>query len=59
MAIKAMRIITLAFSEDELPIDGTGSNVPLVITARMAGYEVKRLFVDQGSSDDIMFWDLF
>jgi hypothetical protein len=27
--------------------------------ARMAGYEVKRLFVDQGSSADIMFWDLF
>jgi hypothetical protein len=27
--------------------------------ARMAGYEVKRLFVDQGSSADIIFWDLF
>ena len=27
--------------------------------AKMAGYEVKRLFVDQGSSADIMFWDLF
>jgi hypothetical protein len=25
----------------------------------MAGYDVKRLFVDQGSSADIMFWDLF
>jgi hypothetical protein len=25
----------------------------------MAGYEVKRLFVDQGSSAEIMFWDFF
>jgi hypothetical protein len=59
MSVKAMRRMTLAFSEDDLPIDGTGSNAPLVITARMVGYEVKRLFVDQGSSADIMFWDLF
>ena len=29
------------------------------ITARMAGYEVKRLVVDKGSPADIMFWDLF
>jgi hypothetical protein len=57
--VKAMRRITLAFSKDDLPIDGTGSNAPLVISARMARYEVKRLFVDQGSSADIMFWDLF
>jgi hypothetical protein len=54
-----MRRMTLAFSEGDLPIDDTGSNAPLVITARMAGYEVKRLFIDQGSSDDIIFWDLF
>ena len=59
MAVKAMRRMTSAFSEDDLPIDGTGSNAPLVITARMTGYEVKRLFVNQGSSADIMFWDLF
>jgi hypothetical protein len=25
----------------------------------MVGYEVKRLFVDQGSLADIMFWDIF
>jgi hypothetical protein len=59
MTVKTMRRMTLAFSEDDLPINGTGSNAPLVIMARMAGYEVKRLFVDQGSSADIMFWDLF
>jgi hypothetical protein len=59
MTVKAMRRMTLAFLEDDLPIDGTGSNAPVVIMARMAGYEVKRLFMDQGSSDDIMFWHLF
>ena len=59
MAVKGMRRMTLAFSEDDLPIDGTGSNALLVITARKAGFEVKRLFVDQGSSADIMFLDLF
>jgi hypothetical protein len=51
--------MTLAFSEDDLLIDDTISNAPLVISASMAGYEVKRLFVDQESSVDIMFWDLF
>jgi hypothetical protein len=53
--VNAMKKMTLAFSEDELPLDGTGSNAPLVISARMAGYEVKRLFIDQRSSADIMF----
>ena len=37
MAVKAMRRVTLAFTEDDLPTDGTGSNAPLVIIARMAG----------------------
>lgn len=54
-----MKRMTLAFFEEDLPIDGMGSNARLVISAVMAGYEVKRLFVDQGSSADIMFWDLF
>ena len=49
MAVKAMKRITLTFTEDDLPTDGAGSNAPLVIMAKMAGYEVKRLFVDQGS----------
>ena len=40
MAVKVIRRMTLAFLEDDLPIDETGSNAPLVITARMAGYEV-------------------
>jgi hypothetical protein len=57
MAVKVIRRMTLAFLEDDLPIDETGSNAPLVITTSMAGYEVKRLFVDQGSSTEIMFWD--
>jgi hypothetical protein len=52
-------MMTLTFSEEDLHIDDTGSNAPLVISAVMAGYKVKRLFVDQGSSTDIMFWDLF
>jgi hypothetical protein len=55
MAVKAVRRVTLAFTEDDLPTDGTRSNAPLVVMARMEGYEVKRLFVDQGSSADIMF----
>jgi hypothetical protein len=59
LAVKAMRRMTLAFSEDDLLIDGTGSNAPLVISATIAWYEVKRLYFDQGNSADIMFWDLF
>jgi hypothetical protein len=46
LTVKAMRRMTLAFLEDDLPLDGMGSNTPPFISARMAGYEVKRLFVD-------------
>jgi hypothetical protein len=38
MAVKAVRRVTLAFTEDYLPTDGTGSNAPLIVMARMAGY---------------------
>jgi hypothetical protein len=31
----------------------------LVIAANLNGYEVHLIFIDQGSSADIMFWSLF
>jgi hypothetical protein len=46
LTVNAMRRIILAFSEDDLALDSTRSNAPLVISATMAGYEGKRLFVD-------------
>jgi hypothetical protein len=31
----------------------------LVVSVEMEGYKVKCIFVDQGSSVEIMFWDIF
>ena len=36
-----------------------GDNELLIIAANLNGFEVHRIFIDQGSSADIMFWSLF
>ena len=36
-----------------------GHNNPMIISAMMVNEEVKRFFVDHGSSIDIIFWDMF
>jgi hypothetical protein len=49
----------LSFSDADLPQEQVRNNEPLLIDTNMAGFEVHRIFVDQGSSADIMFWSLF
>lgn len=49
----------LYFFDEDLGDILPDHNDPLVITAYMANFEVRRVFVDQGSSVDIMFYDLF
>lgn len=49
----------LSFSGADFSEERVGDNETLVITANLGGYEVHRIFIDQESSTDIMFWDLF
>jgi hypothetical protein len=49
----------LSFSDTDLPQEHVRDNEPLVIAASMAGFEVHRIFVDQGNSADVMFWSVF
>ena len=57
--IKASILPALSFSEE----DKMGTIQPhddaLVVTLRIGNYDVKRVMVDQGSSADIMYPDLF
>jgi hypothetical protein len=41
MAMKAMRRMTLAFIEDDLPTDGTGSNAPWLLRPEWRGRREK------------------
>jgi hypothetical protein len=45
----------LLFSDVDLPEERVRENEPLVAAANLEGYEVHRIFIDQGSSVDIMF----
>lgn len=36
-----------------------GDNEPIVISTVIKDFEVRRIFIDQGSLADIMFWNLF
>ena len=49
----------LSFSDADFPEERIWDNEPLVIAANLNGFEVHRIFIDQGSSADIMFWSLF
>jgi hypothetical protein len=49
----------LSFSDADFPEERVRDNEPLVIAANLNGFEVHRIFFDQGSSADIMFWSLF
>src|SRR3954468_2171496 len=49
----------IAFYREELP-DGTpNSTIPLLVRARMANFDVRRILVDQGSFVDIIYSQLF
>uniref|UniRef100_A0A151UII5 Uncharacterized protein n=1 Tax=Cajanus cajan TaxID=3821 RepID=A0A151UII5_CAJCA len=50
---------TITFSDADLEGVSPHEDDPIVISAIVMGYNVKRVLVDQGSSADIMFWEAF
>ncbi|XP_058741380.1 uncharacterized protein LOC131613752 [Vicia villosa] len=50
---------SISFYKEELPGGAPNATVPLLIRAQMANFDVRRILVDQGSSVDIMYSQLF
>ncbi|MCI51919.1 hypothetical protein A2U01_0073163, partial [Trifolium medium] len=53
------RSVPLAFYLEELPGGSANSQIPLLVRADMANYDVRRVLVDPGSLCDIMYAHLF
>ncbi|KAK2409752.1 hypothetical protein QL285_045156 [Trifolium repens] len=51
--------IPLAFYKEEIPGGSPNFQIPLLVQARMANFDVRRILVDQGSSCDIVYSGLF
>ena len=51
--------LTLSFSNLDLLEHRPSDDDPVVITSMIHSYKVHQIFVDQGSSADIMFWNPF
>ncbi|GAU38385.1 hypothetical protein TSUD_147530 [Trifolium subterraneum] len=51
--------VPLAFYREEVPGGSPNFQIPLLVRAKMANFDVRRIFVDQGSSCDIMYSGLF
>ncbi|GAU49214.1 hypothetical protein TSUD_369830 [Trifolium subterraneum] len=51
--------VPLAFYREEVPGGSPNFPIPLLIRAKMANFDVRRILVDQGSSCDIIFSGLF
>ena len=49
----------ISFYREELPGGAPNSSIPLLVRAQMANFDVCRILVDQGSSVDIMYSQLF
>nr|KYP70671.1 hypothetical protein KK1_009899 [Cajanus cajan] len=49
----------ITFSDADFEGVSPHEDDPIVISAIVMGYNVKRVLVDQGSSTDIMFWEAF
>ena len=49
----------IAFNDDDLEGTIQPHDDALVVTARISGFLVKRVMVDQGSGADVMYPDLF
>ncbi|PNX90373.1 hypothetical protein L195_g046497, partial [Trifolium pratense] len=49
----------LAFYKEEVPGGSPNYQIPLLVRARMANFDVHRILVDQGSSCDVMYSGLF
>ncbi|XP_058725909.1 uncharacterized protein LOC131597216 [Vicia villosa] len=50
---------SISFYKEELPGGAPNATIPLLIRARMANFDVRRILVDLGSSVDIMYSQLF
>ena len=50
---------SIAFNDDDLEGMTQPHDDALVVTARINGFVVKRVLVDQGNGDEIMYLDLF
>ncbi|XP_058780878.1 uncharacterized protein LOC131654974 [Vicia villosa] len=50
---------SISFYKEELPDGVPNATIPLLIRARMANFDVRCILVDQGSSVDIMYSQLF
>ncbi|MCH90334.1 hypothetical protein A2U01_0011248, partial [Trifolium medium] len=51
--------VPLTFYPEELPGGSPNSQIPLLVRASMANFDVHRILVDEGSSYDIMYTSLF
>ncbi|GAU25009.1 hypothetical protein TSUD_154830 [Trifolium subterraneum] len=51
--------VPLAFYREEVPGGSPNFQIPLLVRAKMANFDVRRILVDQGSSYDIMYSGLF
>ncbi|GAU40198.1 hypothetical protein TSUD_375060 [Trifolium subterraneum] len=51
--------VPLAFNREEVPGGSPNFQIPLLVRAKMANFDVRRILVDQGSSYDIMYSGLF
>ncbi|GAU39244.1 hypothetical protein TSUD_396900 [Trifolium subterraneum] len=51
--------LPLAFYREEVPGGSPNFQIPLLVRAKMANFDVRRILVDQGSSCDIMYSGLF
>ncbi|GAU43325.1 hypothetical protein TSUD_390240 [Trifolium subterraneum] len=51
--------VPLAFYREEVPRGSPNFQIPLLVRAKMANFDVRRILVDQGSSCDIMYLGLF
>src|SRR4051812_3983791 len=50
---------SISLYKEELPGRAPNATIPLLIRARMANFDVRRILVDQRSSVDIMYSELF
>ncbi|GAU42637.1 hypothetical protein TSUD_398420 [Trifolium subterraneum] len=51
--------VPLAFYREEVPGGSPNFQIPLLVRAKMANFDARRILVDQGSSYDIMYSGLF
>ena len=56
---KKVERLAISFGEDDLEGTIQPHDDALVVTARIGGFLVKRVMIDQGSGADVMYPDLF